>query len=154
YPFAGRLLLFAVPAMLLVVAHGAAVVTEKLGRAAGLVVLGVLFVAPVAECYAHLKRPLHDEDARGVIEYAHANWQPGDRAYVSPGAAPAFGYYQPRYPFPADAVTVGTDPRGDLLQLRSELVPLRGSRRVWVILAHRPPSEEAAVTAYLDGMGR
>jgi hypothetical protein len=154
YPFAGRLLLFAVPAMVLVVAHGAAFVTEKLGRGAGLVVLGLLFVAPVAECYAHLKHPLHDEDARGVIAHAYANWQPGDRVYVSHGAAPAFGYYRPRYPFPADAVTLGADPRGNLASLRDELAAFRGQKRMWVILAHRSPAEEAAVTAYLDGMGR
>ena len=157
YPFAGRLLLFAVPAMLLVVGHGAALVADRLGRSvrgAGFVVLGLLFVAPVAECYRHLTKPIHAEDAREVIAYAHARWQPGDRAYVSHGAAPAFGYYAARYPFPADAVTIGADNRGDPRRLRDELAALRGAKRVWVILAHRSPAEEAAVMAYLDGMGR
>ena len=55
---------------------------------------------------------------------------------------------------PADVVQ-GVENRGkDPEQYRRELEPLRGRRRVWVILAHRQAAEEAAVRAYLDGMGR
>lgn len=153
YPFAGRLLLFAVPAMLLLVGHGAAIIADRLGRA-GMIVLALLFVAPAAACVGLLTKPVHAEDAREVIAFAHAHWQPGDRAYVFHGAAPAFGYYLPRYPFPADAVMVGADHRGDRRGFRDELAALRGARRVWVILAHRSPAEEAAVMAFLDAMGR
>jgi hypothetical protein len=154
YPFADRLLLFAVPAMLLVVGYGAALVSQRLGRGPAFILVGLLFVAPVTECYRHLTKPPHAEDAREVIAYAHKHWQTGDRVYVSHGAAPALGYYISLYPLPADAVTVGADHRRDLRAYRDELARLRGAKRVWVILSHRTPAEEAAVIMYLEGMGQ
>lgn len=142
YPFAGRFLLFAVPAALILIAHGAMLLTERLGamRGAGVVVLGVLLVAPVAECWALVKQPLHAEDTREVIAHVRANWRDGDRVYVSSGALPAFAYYQREGAFPAEA-------------LGRDLESLRGSRRVWVIVAHRNPAELAAMRARLDAMG-
>jgi hypothetical protein len=157
YPFSGRLLLFAVPAALVMVAYGAAVVVERLGgiRGAGFVLLGLLFVAPVAECYWHMKRSIHAEDAREVIAHAHANWQPGDRAYVFYGATPTFAYYQPRYPIPTEAVRFGSPNRGgDQQVFQRELAVFRGTARVWIIIAHRQTTEETAIQAYLDSMGR
>ncbi len=150
YPFAGRLLLFAVPAALVLIAHGAVLIAERLEssvRGAGVVVLAVLVVAPVAECWAHVKRPLHAEDVREVVAHVRANWQDGDRVYVTAGAAPAFAYYQREGAFPANAVRTGRD-------FRADLAPLRGSRRVWVIVGHRSPAQFAALRAHLDAIGR
>jgi hypothetical protein len=150
YPFAGRLLLFAVPAALLLVAYGAALIAGRVGssvRGAGLVVVGVLVVPLLAQCWALVKQPLHAEDAREVVAHVRANWRDGDRLYVTAGAAPAFAYYQRDGAFPADAVRTGRDYRADL-------EPLRGSRRVWVVVAHRSPAELAALRAHLDMMGR
>jgi hypothetical protein len=158
YPFAGRLLLFAVPAALLMVAYGAAVVAQRLRHAvpgAAIVLVGLLFVAPVAECYWHTKRSIHAEDAREVLAHVHANWQPGDRAYMFYGATPAYSYYAPRYPIPKPAIVFGAPNRGgDQQVFQRELALLRGSPRVWVIIAHRQTTEETAIQAYLDGMGR
>ncbi len=158
YPFAGRLLMFAVPALLLTVGYGAALVAARLGgavRGAGVVALAVLFVAPVAECRWLLKRPCHAEDAREAVAHVHDGWQPGDKLYVYYGAVPAFAYYHPRYPFPADAVVLGVENRGkDQRRYQFEVAPLRGQKRVWVLLAHKQSTEEAAVKAYLDSLGR
>ncbi|MGL6094381.1 MAG: hypothetical protein ACRC7O_01095 [Fimbriiglobus sp.] len=157
YPFAGRLMLYAVPAALLVVSYGATLTAGLLGRAlpgAGAVLLTALFAAPISQSVWLMKKPLHDEDTRDVLSKAHAGWQPGDRMYVFYGAVPAFGYYHPRFPFPADAVSFGVENRGGPQQVfQTELEPFRGSRRVWVIVAHRQTPEETAVRAYLDGMG-
>jgi hypothetical protein len=158
YPFAARLILFAVPGMLLVVAYGAWEVVGRLNPAipgAGVVILGGLFAAPIAQCQWQTKRPLHAEDAREAIAHAHANWQPGDRAYVFYGAAAAYAYYQDRYPFPHEAVTFGVENRGQgQRRFQWELEPYRGYQRVWVVIAHRQSSEEAAIRAYLDAWGR
>lgn len=158
YPFANRLLLFAVPGMLLLVGYGAWEVAQRLAAGipgAGVIVLATLFAAPVAECQWQLKRPIHAEDAREATAHVHAHWQPGDRAYVFYGAAAAFAYYQDRYPFPREGVAFGAENRGkDQDQFRRELEPYRGAKRVWVIVAHRQTHEEAAIRAYLDGMGR
>jgi hypothetical protein len=158
YPFAGRLLLYAVPALVLMVAYGAALIAARLGGVArwgGVVTLAVLFVSPVAECRWLLKVPPHAEDAREAIAHVHANWRPGDRLYVYYGAVPAFAYYQPRYPFPSDAVVLGSENRDeDQRRFQVEVAPLDGKPRVWVVLAHRQTQEETAIQAYLDAMGR
>ncbi len=157
YPFAGRLLLFAVPGLLVLVACGAWATAQAIGKAvpgAGLLVLATLFAAPLAECQWQTKRPLHAEDAREVIAHAHAHWQPGDKAYVFYGAAASFHYYRDRFPIPLADVVQGTENRDrDQSRYQRELEPLRGQRRVWVIVAHRQTTEEAAIRAYLDGMG-
>jgi hypothetical protein len=158
YPFAGRLLLYAVPAMLLMVAYGAALIAERLddvARWGAVVTLAVLFVSPVAECRWLLKVQPHAEDAREAIAYVHTNWKPGDKLYVYYGAVPAFAYYQPRYPLPADAVILGSENRDeDQRKFQVEIAPLDEKPRVWVILAHRQTQEETAIQAYLDAMGR
>ena len=157
YPFAGRLLMFAVPGLLVLTAVGCWVAMQALGRAvpgAGLVLLGVLFAGPVGECKWQTKKPLHAEQAREAVAYTHAHWQPGDRAYVFYAAAAAFHYYQDRYPLPLADVVQGVENRGkDQGQFRRELEPLRGQRRVWVVVAHRQTHEQAALRAYLDSMG-
>ncbi|HET6575246.1 MAG TPA: glycosyltransferase family 39 protein [Fimbriiglobus sp.] len=158
YPFAGRLLLYAVPALVLMVAYGAALIAARLGevvRWGGVVTVAVLFVSPVAECRWLLKTPPHAEDAREAIAHVHAHWQPGDRLYVYYGAVPAFAYYLPRFPFPADAVVLGSENRDeDQRKFQVEIAPLDEYPRVWVVLAHRQTQEETAIQAYLDAMGR
>ncbi|OWK36016.1 hypothetical protein [Fimbriiglobus ruber] len=158
YPFAGRLLIFAVPAALVVVGYGAVLIAERLegvARWSGLVFLVALFIAPAHECYMGIKRPIHAEDAREVIAYAHENWQAGDQAYVFYAASAAFEYYQPQYPFPREAVRVGVENRDkDISRFQEELRPFRGQKRVWVLIAHRQSTEEYAIQAYLDGMGK
>ncbi len=158
YPFAGRLLMFVVPALMLLVGYGAALLADRIDgmiRWGGLVMLGVLFLSPVAECRWLLKVQPHQEDAREAIAYVHSHWKPGDRLYVYYGAAPAFAYYAPRYPFPADAVLVGVENRDeDQRRFHVETARFDGNPRVWVVLAHRQVREESAIQAYLDSMGR
>jgi hypothetical protein len=43
---------------------------------------------------------------------------------------------------------------GDQQVFQRELAVFRGERRVWVIIAHRQTTEETAIQAYLDSMGR
>jgi hypothetical protein len=51
-------------------------------------------------------------------------------------------------------VTFGAENRvKDTRRFRVELQAHRGNRRVWVLLAHRQPTDEAAILAYLDTMG-
>ena len=157
YPFAGRLLMFAVPGLLVLTAVGCWAAVQALGRTvpgAGLVLVGVLFAGPVAECQWLTKKPLHAEQAREAVAYTHAHWQPGDKAYVFYAAAAAVHYYQDRYPLPLADVVQGVENRGkDQGQFRRELEPLRGHRRVWVVVAHRQTHEQAALRAYLDSLG-
>lgn len=52
-------------------------------------------------------------------------------------------------------MTLGGENRnGDARRFHDELRPLLAEPRVWVVLAHRQKSEEAAIRAYLDASGR
>ena len=158
YPFAGRLMLFAVPMLLVLVSRGAAVLVERVrGLSPWLapLVVGLLLLPGVAECWWHVKEPLHAEEAREVVRQLEAVHQPGEAVYVYYGAVPAFAYYAWPGPIPREDVTLGGENRnGDARRFYDELRPLLAEPRVWVVLAHRQKSEEAAIRAYLDASGR
>jgi hypothetical protein len=159
YPFAGRLMLFAVPAMLVLTAYGAWVIIDRLRPGlpgAGAALVGILVGSGMMESYWLVtQRPMHGEQTREGLAQIWNDWQNGDKLYVFYGAAPAFGYYHPRFPFPADSVVVGEyNRKGPQSIFHEELKPFRGNRRVWAIVAHRQTYEETAIRAYLDGMGK
>ncbi|MDB5307648.1 MAG: hypothetical protein JWO38_1850 [Gemmataceae bacterium] len=157
YPFAGRLLLFLVPLMMLGVARGAWAVgaalrgTQPLAAAAFLVVLGA---APCLEAYQELRKPLRYEQVDPMLAQVRENWKPGDRMYVYYGAVPAFKFYTRDNPFPADAVVLGTEARAKRAEYQAQLTQLKGSPRVWLVFSHRHRGEEAVIRAYAEGMGR
>ena len=153
YPFAGRLLLFLVPLMVLGVGYGAYAVAAALRptqafAAAGL--LGVLLAAPALEAYQGAKRPMREEQLAPVLDAVRADLRPGDTVYVYYGAVPAFLHYTRDEPFPA--VVLGTEARANRLDYRNQLAALTG--RVWVVVSHRHGDEEAVLTAYAEGLGR
>jgi len=157
YPFAGRLLLFLVPLMVLGVAAGAHAVAAALRpaqavAAAGL--LGVLVAAPALEAYQGLKRPMREEQLAPVLDAVRAELRPGDAVYVYYGAVPAFLHYTRDDPFPAGAVVLGTEARANRIEYRNQLAALAGRARVWVVVSHRHGDEEAVMTAYAEGLGR
>lgn len=157
YPFAGRLLLFLVPLMVLGVGYGAYAVAAALRptqafAAAGLI--GVLVAAPALEAYQGVKRPMREEQLAPVLDAVRAELRPGDRVYVYYGAVPAFLHYTRDDPFPAGAVTLGTEARANRLEYRTQLAALAGNARVWVVFSHRHQNEESVITAYAEGLGR
>lgn len=159
YPFAGRLMLFAVPGMILVVAYGAWRVMETVRGGlpgAGAILGCVLIGAGATECYWLVaNKPLHDEHTREAVAEIRADWRDGDRLYVYFGAAPAFAYYTANRPFPAEGVAFGADNRnGPQDRYFDELRRFRGHSRVWVLIAHTQIADEAVIRAYLDGLGR
>jgi hypothetical protein len=156
YPFAGRLLLFLVPLMLLTVARGAWVVTEALRPSqplAAWLFLGLLFAAPALELYQEIRRPMRYEQLAPLLADVRARWQPGDRMYVYWGGVPAFTFYTRDDPFPP-GVTLGSEHRDGRTAFRDELAGLAGNPRVWVVFSHRHQSEESLVRAYAEGLGR
>lgn len=157
YPFAGRLLLFLVPLMVLGVARGAWMVGSALGRAqpvAAVALLAVLAAAPCLETYQELRKPMRYEQLEPLLSELRGDWQPGDRMYVYYGAVPAFTFYTRQAPFPADAVVLGAEARKDRTEYRTQLAAFKGSRRVWLVFSHRHRHEESDITAYAEGLGR
>ena len=158
YPFAGRLMLFAVPLAIVGMAYGLNLISEQIGKAVSggrWLILTIAFIGPISECNQLAKRPIHAEETREVIAAVRVAWQTGDSIYIFYGAVPAFEYYRTRYPIPTDTAVLGVENRGkDPRKFRDELSVLRGNKRVWILMAHRQRHEEAAVRAYLDGFGK
>jgi hypothetical protein len=157
YPFAGRLLLFLVPLLLLAVARGAWMTASALRGVqpvAAFAFLGVLIAAPCLESYQQLRRPLRQEQIEPVLAELRAQWRPGDRMYVYYGARPAFTFYTRDNPLPTEAIIYGTPARGQRLIYRDEIQTLAGSPRVWLLFSHPHENERDIVTAYAEGLGR
>jgi len=112
YPFEPRLMLFAVPLTLLVLAAGSRYLVTKLqpnSRWIGFALIALLFFHPTYYALGSLKNPSWNtedssyqrvrEDIKPVLAYVEQNWQAGDVVYVYYAAQYAFKYYLDRFKF-------------------------------------------------------
>jgi hypothetical protein len=167
YPFGGRLTLFLVPPVLLLMAEGAEALRSSASSsfpAIGVVLITLLFIDPGTYILNHFAKPnaaisqpgvMFPEEIRPVVAYVRNHEKPGDLVYVFYGAEPAFDYYAERQGFPRDNVEIGTASGSDPRVYESDLDRLRG-RRVWVVLSHIHgvgAQESRDVEFYLDMLG-
>jgi hypothetical protein len=155
YPFAGRLLLFLVPLMLLAVARGAWAVAVGLRTTrpfAAWLFLGLLVIAPTVETYQSFRHPQREEQIVPVLAAVRDEMQPGDLVYVYWGAVPAFTYYTRDNPFPP-GVVLGVEHHEDHLEYREDLQRFAGRPRVWLIFSHPHQDEEVVVQSYAQALG-
>jgi hypothetical protein len=159
YPFAGRLLLFLVPSVLLLVAEGALRVREATRRSApfvGVAMIGLLLLHPVAEAGYRLLRPRSREELRPVVIYVRDHRRASDRIYVYHAAAYAFEYYSERCGLGASGASVGAESYG-WDGYRRDLEMLRGGGRTWFLFSHisnrSGVDDEKLLLLHLDGMG-
>lgn len=162
YPYVGRLLLFLVPAAVLLLAHGAAAVAGAVWvrskLAAGVLVAAVV-CAPAAEVLHQLRHPVRYENVPAALRFVRERWQPGDRLYVyngrtDVGAGPAFEFYNRRDPLPPDGVILGDVYRDGSLGYQAEVRELaKTPGRVWVLFSHQHGDDEPTVRAHLDEVG-
>lgn len=163
YPFHGRLLLFLLPVLAFLVAHG---VEALLGRGALAWIaaaLAIFFLVHPAQMAASVlaQRPIHGsgrvnvagyEGVRWVIPYLKPRWRPGDVIYLYHGAEPEYRYYARRLGF-RPPFEVGVRSTGNRQRYVEELEALRGQPRVWFVFAHAMPSEHEFFLQQLDRMG-
>ena len=147
YPFGGRLTLFLVPAVLLLMAEGAELLRSAAGATlpgAGGVLIALLFLDPGVYDLHHLAKPhteiaqpgiMFPEEIKPVMAYVEKHKQPGDLVYVFYGSEPAFDYYAERDGFPRNNVVIGSASGNEPRTYEAELDPL-GGRRVWIVLSH------------------
>lgn len=155
YPFAGRLLLFYVPIMLLVVARGAWAVASALRPTMPLAAFGLLSLlvfAPLLETYQQMKKPLREEQITEVLAELRGRVQAGDKVFIYWGGVPAFTFYTRNDPFPVPVV-LGVEHRDGRTEFRDELRQFIGEPRVWVVFSHRHRAEESLLRAYSESLG-
>jgi len=155
YPFAGRLLLFVVPFVLVGVARGAWAILTTLRPTqpfAAAVLLALMLVAPVLESLQQAKKPVREEQLTEVLDELKTRLKPGDKVYFYWGGVPAFHYYTRNEPFPVPVV-LGPERKDARTEFRDELRQFAGQPRVWVVFSHRHRAEESLIRAYSEGMG-
>jgi hypothetical protein len=158
YPFCGRLLIFLVPALLLLVAAGAVELADMVGRTsrfAAALGLGFLLLGPALETRDMLRHPKHPEELKPVLLGLQSCWQPNDRIYVyngsgDAGAGPAFAFYAPRYPLPADRIVLGGVHRGQPEGYLNEVRALPKGGRVWLLVSHEHKDEVVRLRAWFE----
>lgn len=131
----GRVLLFLLPALVIVVTAGLMELlcsplryVHRVGVASAALVLG----APLY--YALTGLPSSPHDLRPVLAAMRAERRPGDRLYVYYGGRQAFEWYRARFPFADDHVVRGGCYRPAWREYLRELDALRGSGRLWVLV--------------------
>ena len=157
YPFDGRLLLFAVPGLLLVIGEGAAGMVAPGGdRRIAALAVGLLFLMPVVRAGEALARPRTHQETKSVLEAVRARLLPGDLIYGY-RSSPSFEYYLPRLGIDPARYVAGLGREDDWPGYARDLARLRG-RRAWIVFANLSPAEEEGIVPFfryvLDGLGR
>ncbi len=157
YPFRGRLLLFVVPSLIVLIAAGVEWVKKRMGGSAlvTFALIAVLCAEPLLFAGYHLIRPREREELRPVLGYVSRHWQDGDRIYVYYGSGPAFRYYATQFNLSDKSYMFGVKPGVDWNKFVDELDDLRGRERVWFLFSVAAyGADEARFALYhLDRIG-
>jgi hypothetical protein len=159
YPLATRLWLFLSPAIILLVAAGAAEVWRRTRQALPILApafTALLLAQPALLAGEHAVRPREREEVRPLLRHVSQRQQPGDILYVYNSAEPAARYYAGRGLDFRGQVIVGAE-RGNWGVYERDLDKMRGRSRVWFLFAHvRSPNginEESYLLQELDRLG-
>lgn len=164
YPFGGRLLLFVVPAVDLLIAEGAErfrLLIHRYSSAAAfglwLALSAAMLYKPIGGAYHGLRQPWMREHIKPVISYVSQNKLEEDAIYVYSGAYPAFAYYSSQYGFEEGDYVIGVLSREEPRRYIEDIDKLVGERRVWFIFSHNctwcPVNEKAYYLEHLGEVG-
>lgn len=145
YPISGRLMLFAVPQVILLTALGITtigkMIREPLMRRVAPIALSVFLLCSVgfatAKNFASFESPPYgDEHIRPALEYIANNREPGDAVYVYFAAYPAFNVYKNRMGLDDITVIQGSTPREGWNCYWRDIDRMQPHGRVWILFSH------------------
>jgi hypothetical protein len=139
YPFGGRLLLFLVPVLSLVIAEGVVWLASNCGRLRAVAkpaLLAALFLQPARADVRELIHPRRPEDIKFSIRYIEARERPGDVWFIYHWARFQYWYYADLYGLSPATVRIGRDCGTDTACYAADLSQLRGNPRVWILFSH------------------
>jgi hypothetical protein len=96
YPFSGRLLLFLVPGLFIVIGRGADLLWKQSGavaRSVAVLAIVLLLGGTVASVPDQLQQPTQVEEIAPVMRYLQQNYRPNDLVYLFYPSQYAFAYY-------------------------------------------------------------
>lgn len=143
YPFGDRLLLFAVPFILILIAEGVEQLRNVIAKRHSVGAFGVCVMLtvvitfnPATEAIETLRNPYNNEDIKTVLKYIQHHKRADDMLYVYNGAIPAFEYYAESYNLENQKTIEGIASRDNPNEYIADLEKLRGKKRVWFIFSH------------------
>jgi len=158
FPYSGRLLIFLVPSLSIMIAKGAEYLVHK-PFARSLFLKSVLVAAilfPVLTS-KFLREPMVLEQIKPVMLYIKVHQKPDDLIYVYHGASSAFEYYSEIWNYKTHALQ-GINGREDPALYKQDLERLRGHERVWILFSHiltQGSNQEAKlIESDLDALGK
>lgn len=164
YPIGGRLSLFLVPLLIILISQSFYFLQQSLSAKYRIntiipLLLGVhLLFAPGIESFYQLLDPKYREHIRPAMKTLSERWQEGDAMFISYGAAPAFQFYAERYGL--GDISYQTSDVMDYKhpeKILSKADTLDGEKRVWILITHVYEREEFNerdyLLAYLDSIG-
>jgi len=167
YPFKGRVIMFLIPGLLLVLGEAIEVLLRlapgfrHFSFAAGILLSLFLLSGPARSALTILTSPAYypfDEDIRPVVAHIRANAQAGDVIFLSYLAVGPFEYYAPFYGIRGENLVHGPDFRSDPEKYVREVDQLPGDHRVWfvfsnVLSAKKLGDERSYITDHLEQAG-
>jgi hypothetical protein len=162
----GRVLVYLLPVLALVMAEGAVSLRRVLPRAAAVpafAAVTALMLAP-SFSYAALAVPQVRAEVKPLLDYAAEQRRPGDVMYVFYNGQAVFEYYAPRYGWTRANTVAGVCARFHPEQYVEQLQGLIGRPRVWVLMVWGSPvpmqgpqhllyREDRMIVDALDHMG-
>ncbi len=159
YPFAGRLLLFLVPLMLIPITEGVIFLSRNTARGsilAALVLPFVLTIGPCAIASYHLIKPRAPEELRPVLKYLRKERKNSDTIYLYYASINAYNYYKEFFNL-TGPVIYGNPSRENWSNYLEQIKRLKGRNRVWFLFSHICTrfgvDEEKLFISYLDILG-
>jgi uncharacterized membrane protein len=163
YPFAGRMILFLAPALILILGEAVDAIVALFSRPRWiaptlfLVMSGFLLFGPVRSAAENFTAPKMQEHIRPTMEYLRDARRDGDLIYVYYWAEHAVRFYAPKYELASSDFIFGADHHDQPELYRAELDALRGHARVWFLFSHIYENgdfnERDYILEYLDSIG-
>jgi hypothetical protein len=163
YPVAPRLLLFMVPACVLLLATAMASVRTLpfAYRNTTAAVLALLFVLPVIRVLGPqiARRPAFArEEIATVLARVAERAAPEDHMYVYYGAASAYRWYADRFGLAEHPTRMGRSPRGEWNYYLADAAGFAGCGRTWLVFSHLTETagmnEERFLLFFADTLGK
>jgi hypothetical protein len=168
YPFSQRMLLYALPAVIIILAEGLQYLRRRtipLSPAIGLILMALVFLKPAADTARYLLtgppyRTHHMEEIKPVLSFIQMNRRPDDTIYLYYSSAPAFHYYSAQFGLDDMPTVFSGYYREDWTRYVSRIGELDGSKRIWFLFSHvwhvrrQGQGEEDYIVTYLDKVGK
>lgn len=159
YPFSGRFLVFASPALLLVTASGLNQIAGLLwqfNKTYACVFIVTIFIQPVMlVANAAYKEP--KQGVRPVVAFLEHQYESGDTLYLYHWLQHEFRYYAKQSGFEPEGPLMGTTSRRNWRAYRQEIEYLKGQERVWLAFVRPAPNlsqgDEQYFVTTLNGLG-